>query len=107
MLRWRFRKRRIRSEIHPDEIFIDSENVSELDRDQFEGRIERPLSRRQLAIAGGVVCLAFVLLFARAGVLQVVHGQEYAEQAERNQLSEQTIFADRGAIEEEKGKKWL
>ncbi len=103
MLRWRFRKRRIRSEIHPDEIFIDSENVSELDRDQFEGRIERPLSRRQLAIAGGVVCLAFVLLFARAGVLQVVHGQEYAEQAERNQLSEQTIFADRGAIVDRNG----
>jgi penicillin-binding protein 2 len=103
MLRRWFRKGKIRSEIHPDEIFIDSQNVSEFDTDQFEGRIERPLSRRQLAAAGAVVALAIVLLFARAGTLQVVHGAEYAEQAQKNQLAEQTIFADRGAIVDRNG----
>lgn len=103
MLRQWFRKGRIRSEIHPDEILIDSQNVSEFDRDQFEGRIERPIKRSQLTAAGVVITLAIVLLFARAGLLQVVHGQEYALQAEQNQLAEQTIFADRGTIVDRTG----
>jgi penicillin-binding protein 2 len=103
MLRWWFRKGKIRSEIHPDEILIDSQNVSEFDTDQFEGRIERPLKRSQLVAAGGAVTLAILLLFARAGTLQVVHGQEYAEQAQQNQLAEQTIFADRGTITDRNG----
>lgn len=103
MLRWWFRRGTIRSEIHPDEILIDSENVSEFDTDQFEGRIERPIKRSQLAAAGGAIAVIVVLLFVRAGMLQVVHGQEYATQAEQNQLAEQTIFADRGAIVDRNG----
>ncbi len=100
--RW-WRRGRIKREIHPDEIFIDAENVSDFDRDRFEGRIERPISRRQLAATGGVVGLAIFVLFLRAGSLQVVHGAEYAEQAEKNQLAEVTIFADRGAIVDRNG----
>ncbi len=103
MLRWWFRKGKIRSEIHPDEILIDSQNVSEFDTDKFEGRLERPISRTQLVAAGGAVALATLLLFLRAGTLQVVHGAEYAEQAEKNQLAEQTIFADRGSIVDRNG----
>ena len=45
------RKKRHR-EIDPDEIFIDSANAGEFDRDQFEGRIERPLGRRSFIAAG-------------------------------------------------------
>lgn len=103
MLRRWLRRGRIKREIHPDEIFIDAENVSDFDRDRFEGRIERPISRRQLGAAGGAVGLAIFLLFLRAGTLQVVHGTEYAEQASKNQLAEQTIFADRGAIVDRNG----
>ncbi len=103
MLRWWFRKGRIRSEIHPDEILIDSENVSELDRDQFEGRIERPIRRSQLVATGGAIALIVALLFARAGMLQVVHGAQFAKQARENQLQELTIFADRGSIVDRRG----
>ncbi len=103
MLRWWTRRGKIRSEIHPDEILIDSQNVSEFDTDQFEGRIERPISRRQIAFAGGAVALVVCLMFARAGMLQVVHGAQYALQAEQNQLQELTIFADRGTIVDRTG----
>lgn len=103
MLRWWVRKGRIRSEIHPDEILIDSQNVSEFDTDKFEGRLERPIKRSQLVAAGAAVALATFLLFLRAGTLQVVHGAQYAEQAEKNQLAEQTIFADRGSIVDRNG----
>lgn len=98
MRHWWSRKARIRSEIHPDEILLDAQNSGAFDRDQFEGRLERPLSRRQLVGAGSVVVIAVLLLLVRAGNLQVVHGQTYAEQAQNNQLAEQTIFADRGSI---------
>lgn len=103
MLRWWFRKGRIRSEIHPDEILIDSENVSEFDTDQFEGRIERPIKRSQLIATGGAIALIVALLFVRAGMLQVVQGAQFAKQARENQLQELTIFADRGAIVDRKG----
>lgn len=103
MLRRWLRKGKIKSEIHPDEIFIDSENVSQFDRDRFEGRIERPLKHGQFVGAGAVTAAAMLLLVLRAGSLQVVHGQTYAEQARTNQLAEQTIFADRGPLVDRNG----
>ena len=103
MFNGRFRRGKIRSEIHPEEILIDSENISEFDVDQFEGRIERPIKQSQLVAMGGAVALVAVLLFVRAGMLQVVHGAEYALRAEQNQLAEETIFADRGTIVDRNG----
>ncbi|HVY73025.1 MAG TPA: penicillin-binding transpeptidase domain-containing protein [Candidatus Paceibacterota bacterium] len=105
MLRWLgIRKKSKRtSEIHPDEILIDSKNIAGLNRDQFEGRIEQPLSQRSFWMAGGLLVLLFVGYIARAGTLQIVNGAAYAERAKNNQLTEQTIFADRGIIEDRTG----
>lgn len=105
MLRWLgIRKKSKRtSEIHPDEILVDSQNIAGLDRDQFEGRIEQPLSQRSFWMAGGLLVLLFAAYVARAGTLQIVNGASYAERAKNNQLSEQTIFADRGIIEDRTG----
>jgi len=102
---WLFKKRRgkLRSEIQPDEILIDSSNLPHFDRDQFEGRLEKPLSSRAFVVAGAVVVVVFLLLLGRAGNLQVVQGAAYAERARNNQLSEETIFADRGIIADRNG----
>src|SRR3972149_796397 len=72
------RGRKKTPEIYPDEILIDSKNVSEFDTDQFEGRIERPLSRRSLALAGGALATLALMLLLRAGDLQVINGTAYA-----------------------------
>jgi penicillin-binding protein 2 len=102
-MRWRrFRKRR-QIEIAPDEILLDSENLPDFDRDRFEGRLERPLSRRSLSAAGTVAVLVVAAMFVRAGQLQLVQGAEYAEQAEENQLAETVLFADRGEIVDRNG----
>ena len=104
MWRWRLRKKkRVRSEIYPDEILIDSSNIPEFDREQFEGRLERPLSRRSLGIAGVVLAVCMLTLCVRAGDLQIAHGASYAQQAKDNQLSERVIFADRGEIVDRDG----
>ena len=97
------RKKRHR-EIDPDEIFIDSANAGKFDRDQFEGRIERPLSRRSFIAAGVLAGVLALLLLGRAGNLQIINGSAYAKQARENQLEQKIIFADRGAIDDRAGR---
>ncbi len=97
------RRKRIQTEIHPDEILIDSQNEGQFDRDQFEGRIEQPLGRRSFLFVGGIISLVVLGLIVRAGNLQILHGTAYAKQAEENQLSQDTIVADRGVIADRNG----
>ncbi|MES2006709.1 MAG: penicillin-binding transpeptidase domain-containing protein [Patescibacteria group bacterium] len=104
MPRFRRQRKKIRSEIQPDEIFIDSANVAELDVERFEGRIERPLGSRTFLF---VLCLAslFVVFYmGRALDLQLIHGVAYAKQAAENKLAEQVVFADRGIIADRMGR---
>lgn len=100
----RWRRHRRKAEIHPDEIFIDAQNIADFDQDQFEGRIERPLSGRSYVAAGAVVALIVCTLLMRAGNLQVINGTAYAKQAEENQLAQQTLFADRGLLLDRAGR---
>jgi penicillin-binding protein 2 len=95
--RWRKRKK-LQTEIRPDEILIDSSNVPDFDRDRFEGRLERPLNRKSFVVAGVCAALLLVAFTARAGSLQLVQGASYAARAEQNQLAQKIIFADRGII---------
>ncbi len=82
---------------------LDSENLPEFDRDRFEGRIERPLSRVALLSCGGAVALIIVALLLRAGDLQLMRGVAYAKQAQDNQLNKSVLFADRGLITDRTG----
>jgi penicillin-binding protein 2 len=98
----RRKKRKKLHEIAPDEILLDA-STQEFDKDRFEGRLERPLRRRSFVLAGGSLTLIFILLLTRAGFMQVVHGADYAELAERNQLAQTILFADRGIITDRTG----
>src|SRR5258708_2056041 len=92
-------KRKIRSlEIAPDEIFLDSRNLPEFDRLQFEGRIERPISKIAVIFLGAFFALALGLFSLRAVNLQIVNGQAFQTRAESNRLDKIPIFADRGVI---------
>jgi penicillin-binding protein 2 len=93
-----FKRPRRRTEIDPDEIFIDSQNLSEFDTDRFEGRIELPISRRSFMFVGSIVVAIVFLLLTRAGQLQIAEGATYAQQAVENQLEQKVIVADRGMI---------
>ncbi len=103
MLFSRRRRGRKATEIHPDEILLDSENMGEFDQDQFEGRIERPLGRRSFLAVGTALAVFVILLTGRAGVLQIAQGASYAQRAQNNQLEERVLFADRGSIVDRTG----
>ncbi len=93
------RKKRYQDyDINPDEIFIDTMNVSELDQQQFEGVIEKRIPTRSLVFLGifiGLASLGFVIQLVR---LQLIKGAEYAERAESNRFNQEPIFAERGII---------
>jgi penicillin-binding protein 2 len=99
-LRQRRRKGR---EIDPTEVMLDSSNLPNFDTDQFEGRLEKPISRLALygaAATFAVVAIAFIIQSAN---LQIVHGQDYANKSERNILRPVPIFAGRGVIYDRNG----
>ncbi|HQU07955.1 MAG: hypothetical protein B7X04_00780 [Parcubacteria group bacterium 21-54-25] len=95
-----FRRKRNQKdrEIAPEEIFLDSANQSQFDRAQFEGRLEKPISRRTfrwLFVSFGLICVA---LLAQAGKLELIHGAAYAAESAANSLRATTLFAPRGII---------
>ncbi len=87
----------------PDEIFLDSKNLPDFDTQQFEGHLERPITKRTLG-AVGIVFFAVVLLFSgRLWVLQVARGDVYKAQSEKNSLSREPLFSSRGNIYDRNG----
>lgn len=89
--------------IDPDEIFLDSANLMNFDRDQFEGRIEKPIAMRTLGILYFSFLLIFCGLMYKVFMLQVVKGEENYHLSENNRLRETVIFATRGNIYDRNG----
>lgn len=96
-MKWRRRRRRD-LEIAPDEIFLDASNAPSFDRARFEGRIEKPLSRRTFFWLAGVLALLLSVLIVRAWNLQITNGAVFAAGSARNSLEVATLFAPRGVI---------
>lgn len=92
------RKKRRNFEIYPDEIFLDSENISEFNRDQFEGRIEKPLGKFSFFSVGTFFAIIIFVFLFRAFFLQVVYGENYSIRSENNRLRSAIIMPNRGII---------
>lgn len=84
--------------IEPDEIFLDSKNLQNFNRQQFEGRIEKPIPKKTIVLLG-VFFIFFTTIFgARLAYLQVKNGETYRKRSENNVLKKIIIFNDRGNI---------
>jgi len=90
-------------DIAPDEIFIDAQNLPDFDTQQFEGRIERPITVRTVLWLGGFLVLICAIYGWRFYDLEIVHGAFYADKAEKNHLDDTVVFADRGIIQDTNG----
>lgn len=92
-------------EIDPDEIFLDSSNLPSFDRHQFEGRMERPISRRTVLALGGVFLAVLIAFSLRGAALQIGDGERYAAQSRENRLRHTLIFGERGVFTDRRGEK--
>ncbi|MFA6608798.1 MAG: penicillin-binding transpeptidase domain-containing protein [Candidatus Paceibacterota bacterium] len=96
-------KREASHEIAPEDVFLDSQNLSKLNIDQMEGHLERPLSRNMFYLALIVTTFIITGFMYRLFNMQIVNGSIYAEKADRNHLKTTPIFALRGTISDRNG----
>jgi len=92
------KKRSTNTFVEPDEIFLDSKNIQNFDRQQFEGRIEKPITKKTIIVLGMFFLLSSTVFAGRLVYLQIQNGEAYKKRSENNTLEKQTIFADRGII---------
>lgn len=113
MFNFRKRKRSLSSnhlkqlsrEIDPDEIFLDDENLPDLDKSQFEGRIEKPIGQRSVLGVAFAFILIELIFLTKVVNLQIIHGDELLQRSENNRLEHTPIFAMRGIIYDRNGEK--
>ncbi len=95
----KFKKNKIRdSFVEPDEIFLDSKNLENFDRQQFEGRIEKPIKRKTINFLGAFFVLVIIIFGSRLSYLQIQNGDAYRKRSEDNILEKVSIFTERGII---------
>jgi penicillin-binding protein 2 len=95
LFNWRRKKY---AEIDPDEIFIDSSNLPEFNTSQFEGRLEKPISRIVLYLLGTLGVAIFAVFLFRTGDMQIINGESYSNRSQNNVLRPVPVFAGRGVI---------
>ncbi|MEI6494662.1 MAG: penicillin-binding transpeptidase domain-containing protein [bacterium] len=98
------RRSSIKPTIDPDEVFLDASNLPSFNTQQFEGRIDKPISKRSIWGAG-LFCLIIILIFTtRVTALQIFQGDYYAKRSLNNSLRLTPIFPKRGIIYDRTGK---
>ncbi len=103
MIWWRGKKKYQVYKIDPDEILIDSHNLPSFDTQQFEGRVERAISKRSLNILFAFVIFISLFFIGRLGQIQIVKHEFYAKRSEQNSLDHIPVFADRGVVYDRNG----
>ena len=103
-IRKKIRHRRYKDqEINPDEIFLDASNLPDFNTQQFEGVLERPISRRALTLLGlGFLAITLIYLW-RIGDLQLAQGKVFLVRSENNRLKHIPVFAARGVVYDRNG----
>lgn len=100
---YRRNKKRIINELHPDEILLDVTNLPAFNKQQFEGRLERPIKKPSLNALLGIMGVFALLCVGRLGYLQIARASYYDIKSEQNSLDHTPIIADRGLVYDKHG----
>lgn len=90
-------------DVDPDEIFIDSSNLPDFDTNQFEGRIEKPISATTIYVTAGIFLLVGIIYLGQSLKLQFFESAKWVGLAENNRLNKSLIFSERGVIQDRNG----
>jgi len=97
-----FRKRK-KNEVSFDEILLDASNLPSFNQGRMEGRIELPITRRNVAVVGVLFLIVSGLFLYKLFVLQIVEGATYRDMSENNTIDQTVIIAERGVIYDRNG----
>lgn len=90
-------------EIDPEDVFLDSQNLSSLNIDQMEGHFERPIGKHVFYFFIAIIFLFLSSYVYRLFAMQIQEGQIYATKADNNHLKKLPLFALRGTIADRNG----
>ncbi len=90
-------------DLDPDEVLLDARNLPSFNTQQFEGRLEKPISKLSFYFLAALFALVLVIFLGKVFQLQVVQGGALAERSHNNTLRHIPIFAERGIIEDRHG----
>lgn len=102
-MKFHINRKRIKREIDPDEIFLDSKNLPSFNTQQFEGRIERAIPKRAVFFLGSFFIFFAIIFISKVSILQIVKGDEFFKKSENNMLRRDPIIASRGIIYDRNG----
>lgn len=99
-LKYFFKKRNLSSnrDIDPDEIFLDSKNLPEFNTDQFEGRIEKPISKNVYFLTTTFILFVGLVFSYKIWSLQISQGEMFRKRSDNNSMNKTVIYSDRGVI---------
>lgn len=97
-MKFHINNRKIKNNIDPDEIFLDSKNLPQFNTQQFEGKIEKPIPKYSVYILGIFFLFFFLVFIWKIFSLQIIQGDYYLKKSENNTLIQRPIFAERGII---------
>lgn len=90
-------------EIDPEDVFIDSQNLSQLNINQMEGQLSRPLGMSVYYLFSIFIILLFGATIFRLYGMQIKEFASYQEKSDKNHLRATPIFAHRGTISDVNG----
>jgi len=98
-----WKKKKTKTHIEFDEILLDSSNIPSFNQARMEGRIELPITKRNVFTVGLIFGLIALIYFGQVFRLQIIGGEEYRERSERNSVDKDVIIAERGVIYDRNG----
>src|SRR3989344_4930156 len=93
-----WKEKGLNKDIAPEEIFLDSSNLPQFDTNQFEGRLEKPITKKTVIFLAVLFILVGVVFSGKIWYLQINRGQELLERSQDNNLRNILQFPERGII---------
>ena len=90
--------RRKRTSVDIEEIFLDASNLPAFNKGRLEGRMELPVTRRNVYLIGLLFILIAAGFFYQLYQLQIVRGAELYLTSENNSINQSVIIAERGVL---------
>ena len=98
-----FGRKKYDHKIYPDEIFLDSKNISGFDTSQFEGRLEKPIGKKTFIYLSVFIGFFGVFFVSRIFFLQIFQGEKFMARSEKNSFKKERMVPLRGAIYDRNG----